>query len=219
MSKIDVENNVLQIRMLNSLAQIFLKMNQPVESIHIKVQLKFLLGVLCKFKWKMTQQQVDSFECELSRTNNMVRYQVADNFMNLLQGDTTLDKRKLSRLNNLIFSNKTFDAASKMEVEQLFKSLSFQVNDIYVDRIMIVKAVGLKQGHWFKCPNGHPYCIGECGGAMEKSNCPDCGSVIGGMSHRLLDGNQLATEMDGAIHAAYSDFANEQMMIRLRENL
>ena len=30
------------------------------------------------------------------------------------------------------------------------------------ERIEIVKAVGLSKGHWFKCPNGHYYCIGEC---------------------------------------------------------
>eukprot|EP00887_Chlorella_sp_A99_P008001 scaffold12.g8001.t1 len=27
-------------------------------------------------------------------------------------------------------------------------------------------------GHFFTCPNGHPYAIGECGGAMETSRCP-----------------------------------------------
>ena len=27
--------------------------------------------------------------------------------------------------------------------------------------------MGLGQGHWFTCPNGHPYFIGECGGAMQ----------------------------------------------------
>ena len=31
---------------------------------------------------------------------------------------------------------------------------------------MIVKAIGLGAGHWFECPNGHPYVVGECGGAI-----------------------------------------------------
>ena len=38
-----------------------------------------------------------------------------------------------------------------------------------VERQQILKAVGLSQGHWFKCPNGHIYAIGECGGAMQES--------------------------------------------------
>ncbi|KAG0168757.1 hypothetical protein DFQ28_004319 [Apophysomyces sp. BC1034] len=47
-------------------------------------------------------------------------------------------------------------------------------------------------GHWYQCPNGHPYTIGECGGAMQLSNCPECGARIGGSSHILTDGNQAA---------------------------
>lgn len=76
------------------------------------------------------------------------------------------------------------------------------------ERIEIVNAVGLRQGHWFKCPNGHYYCIGECGGAMQTAVCPECGSSIGGTNHTLVGGNQLAPEMDGATHAAWSDTAN-----------
>ena len=76
------------------------------------------------------------------------------------------------------------------------------------ERIEIVKAIGLTKGHWFKCPNGHYYCIGECGGAMEEAKCPECGATIGGQKHTLRDDNQLAPEMDGAQHAAWSELAN-----------
>ena len=78
------------------------------------------------------------------------------------------------------------------------------------EKIQIVRAIGLKQGHWFKCRNGHYYAIGECGGAMEESKCPECSEVIGGQHHRLADDNELAPEMDGATHAAWSDQANMQ---------
>ena len=47
-------------------------------------------------------------------------------------------------------------------------------------------------GHWFECPNGHPYFIGECGGAMQQSRCPECGAAVGGASHRLAEGNRQA---------------------------
>ncbi|XP_048585567.1 NFX1-type zinc finger-containing protein 1-like isoform X2 [Nematostella vectensis] len=76
------------------------------------------------------------------------------------------------------------------------------------EKTEIVKAVGLTKGHWYKCPNGHFYCIGECGGAMQESTCPECGAAIGGSRHRLLEDNSLAPEMDGAEHAAYGDMAN-----------
>ena len=69
-------------------------------------------------------------------------------------------------------------------------------------------AVGLSKGHWYKCPNGHVYCIGDCGGAMEKAKCPECGSTIGGTNHSLAAGNLHAGEMDGSRHPAWSDAAN-----------
>jgi len=76
------------------------------------------------------------------------------------------------------------------------------------EKRQIVSAVGLSEGHWYKCPNGHIYAIGECGGAMEKSTCPECNTVIGGESHRLAEGNELAPEMDGAQYPAWSEQAN-----------
>ena len=55
---------------------------------------------------------------------------------------------------------------------------------------------------------GHVYCIDHCGGATEEGTCPECGSTIGGTNHRLRDDNRLAGEMDGARHAAWSQFVN-----------
>ena len=58
-------------------------------------------------------------------------------------------------------------------------------------------------GHWFQCPNGDPYFVGDCGGATEISNCPHCGCQIGGTQHRVRDDNsqhegmaQLARELN-----------------------
>ncbi|NXA07938.1 ZNFX1 protein, partial [Sapayoa aenigma] len=79
------------------------------------------------------------------------------------------------------------------------------------ERVQIVKAIGCPRGHWFKCKNGHIYVIGECGGAMEMSKCPECHEVIGGTNHTLDSTNTLASEMDGANHAAWSDIANNML--------
>lgn len=48
----------------------------------------------------------------------------------------------------------------------------------------------------YTCPNGHPYIITECGGAMQVSQCPDCGAQIGGSSHILIDGNAQDASME-----------------------
>jgi hypothetical protein len=65
----------------------------------------------------------------------------------------------------------------------------------------VVAAMNLVQGynyggnwssHWYECPNGHPYFIGECGGAMQVSTCIECGAAVGGTSHQLNDTNRPA---------------------------
>lgn len=47
--------------------------------------------------------------------------------------------------------------------------------------------------------------VTECGGATQVSNCPECGERIGGLNHRLLETNELASEMDGALRPVYPD--------------
>ena len=100
---------------------------------------------------------------------------------------------------------------SEATVTDLLTTLSrkYEVDGLTkAERVEIVNAIGLRQGHWFKCPNGHYYCIGECGGAMQEAVCPECNAKIGGTNHSLVRGNQLAPEMDGAAHAAWSDATN-----------
>lgn len=63
---------------------------------------------------------------------------------------------------------------------------------------------GRSQGHWLKCANGHIYCITECGGPMQKASCPECKVDIGGVNHRYVEGTEVATEMDGSRHLAWS---------------
>jgi len=44
--------------------------------------------------------------------------------------------------------------------------------------------------------SGHIYCIGDCGGAVEESKCPECGSTVGGTNYAFRSDNTLAKEMD-----------------------
>lgn len=74
---------------------------------------------------------------------------------------------------------------------------------------IIVKAMAdIQKGAWYKCPNGHFYAIGECGGATQVGKCPECGAAIGGQGHRLLSDNAHAGEIDNSSHAAWSEGAN-----------
>jgi len=85
------------------------------------------------------------------------------------------------------------------------------------ERAQIVRAMGFGQGHWFQCPNGHVYAIGECGGATETAKCNECGASIGGSNHALLSNNTHAPQMDGSRHPAWSDAANNMRNWNLDE--
>ena len=91
---------------------------------------------------------------------------------------------------------------ARLKVE-LKKSEKIAGEITVAERQMIVKAMGFKQGHWYKCPNGHPYTIADCGGAVHLARCPECNATIGGEQHRLVAGNSVATEMDGATRPAW----------------
>lgn len=48
--------------------------------------------------------------------------------------------------------------------------------------------------HWHTCPNGHVYAVGNCGHAMQRSSCPECGAAIGGVGGLLAAGNRAAAD-------------------------
>lgn len=52
------------------------------------------------------------------------------------------------------------------------------------------------QGHFYICINKHPYVIGDCGGAVETSACPECGARIGGTQHAVSFGNTGHAELN-----------------------
>lgn len=54
-------------------------------------------------------------------------------------------------------------------------------------------------GHWYTCINGHAFTIGECGGAMEETQCPECGAAVGGQNHTLAQGVRRADEMENLV--------------------
>lgn len=125
-------------------------------------------------------------------------------------------KDRIKELNPLNYKP---DSSSKMTDENMYQVECEKVLQLYKkynigqppteeETKTIVAAIGGRKGSWFKCPNGHIYHIGQCGGAMEEGKCIECGAKIGGESHRLLEDNTHAGEMDESLHAAWSEQAN-----------
>ncbi|KAM7006466.1 NFX1-type zinc finger-containing protein 1 [Tautogolabrus adspersus] len=161
---------------------------------------------------KFTDQQVFDLERELQKltllTELLVRFNMAQE-----RGQSDKIKREVQATRQLLEKSGQFREQDEDRVKEALKELDKKVPPTGLmisdeERKMIVSAMKMRQGHWYKCPNGHVYLITECGGAMESRKCPDCDAVIGGASHRLQSGNQVATEMDGAQHAAWSETNN-----------
>jgi hypothetical protein len=76
------------------------------------------------------------------------------------------------------------DLKGLLELKQVYEAMS---------TIQGYNYGGSASSHWYECPNGHAYFIGECGGAMQESRCNECGAPVGGTSHHLLASNRPAT--------------------------
>lgn len=85
------------------------------------------------------------------------------------------------------------------------------------EREAIVKAVSLPTGHWYACPRGHYYVIGECGRPNQVAECPECRGVIGGEAHALAEGNRFAPEFDNAEGPVWSVERDEDYARELQE--
>lgn len=76
----------------------------------------------------------------------------------------------------------------QMNMEKLKHILHINFSD--VQRVQFLKLKQMKQGRWYKCPNGHFYVITECGRPVVTSTCPECHEKIGGLNKKLLTTNK-----------------------------
>ena len=84
-------------------------------------------------------------------------------------------------------------ATKPQQMYQRFLPTMPQDDLVYVNQAM-QNWINEKQPHYEKlevytCPNGHIYTIGDCGRPWSKGTCIECGSLIGGLSHKLETGN------------------------------
>ena len=92
----------------------------------------------------------------------------------------------------------------KLHLEKQRTKLALSENEIAdiigaMNEETIEEGYGYLGGRWFACQNQHPYYIGECGGATEISNCPECNAPIGGEDHEVLESNAFFSELNDLI--------------------
>ncbi|XP_030067298.1 NFX1-type zinc finger-containing protein 1 [Microcaecilia unicolor] len=171
-------------------------------------------GWMDKPQHGFTEQELLDLQSEIQRLTLLVELLVRCKMAAGRVNATT--QAEITKLQSVLESSKKFtkedESLVKTKMMELKESLPCSGLGISEEeRVMIVRAIGSPQGHWFKCPNNHIYLITECGGAMHKGTCPDCKAEIGGENHTLLSSNRLASEMDGAPHAAWSEMGNNML--------
>lgn len=85
------------------------------------------------------------------------------------------------------------------EAEEMLKLETSYTAVTSDERLEIIAAMAREfrgTGHWYYCQNGHPFTIGECGGAVQLAICPECGARVGGQGHRTVDGVTRADDLE-----------------------
>ncbi|XP_063260631.1 NFX1-type zinc finger-containing protein 1 [Prinia subflava] len=179
----------------------------------VRKRLDEVLKWLDKERVSFTGQELTDLQTELQRLTYLLSLLARCKASRMISTDI---EAEINSARKILEGTKKFteedEAAVKAHLEKINAGLPMSGLGISeAERVQIVSAIGCPRGHWFKCKNGHIYVIGECGGAMERSTCPECHEVIGGTNHTLESSNSLAPEMDGATYAAWSDVANNML--------
>ena len=163
-------------------------------------------------KFQISSQQLTDIRDEVIWVDLLLKFHVIQCELVRRFGDVTDEQREwLDGLDTRLSTGRrlTPEDVSDIEVEinQIRKRCGLELIS-EKERTMIVKAMGFTQGHWYKCPNGHIYAIGECGGAMQRSKCPECNETIGGEHHNLVAGNQVQCIETGQFVIPYKRYAS-----------
>ncbi|CAL8071440.1 unnamed protein product [Orchesella dallaii] len=162
-----------------------------------------VLEIVSRRLWPLHPNELKAYERERRRFDDMIS--LGKRFDKSIPTQliyTKEGKKWFREAQNILFTLCTYDDSCRnrflQNLGELDGAISYTIQLTHEERQQVVSAFGTELGRWFKCKNGHPYVITECGGAMELSTCSECGVLIGGDKHALAEGNYLATEMDGA---------------------
>ena len=65
----------------------------------------------------------------------------------------------------------------RAELDELTRKASVEYARLELKTIEGI--MGPSQGHWYKCRNGHPYYVGDCGGLNQRGICIECKAPTG----------------------------------------
>ena len=115
------------------------------------------------------EQQVQDIQSELERVQRVIHFETLQRSIQSMRPPPVLKAdeqaaivqieylaRKIGRFTN--DDRQKFDGLIK-KLQHLSNVLGLGINE--EERVAIVKALNMGGGHWYTCPNGHPYIITE----------------------------------------------------------
>ena len=127
---------------------------------------------------------------KMSINNNYNKY----NNLNLRPHTDIFRANRTYYDNNIILNNNRNNVKSTEEIMKGNFSINLDLKDLYKDAKIDEQTLNLLRTlgtTWYKCPKGHLYVVGECGGPMQRGICPECGSQIGGHDHVPANQNSI----------------------------
>lgn len=213
LSKLDLQMYASKVQIFEHIVELF-KKSKLESSAHATGAIDFVEFLADRLlECDVTNQVADDVVPEIRRLARILQLleMIASSSVPLASANLNA-KGMYNNICKLVYSIVRYsdltDATLQTYLTKLNELLKSSVAITEKEKVEIVRALNMEKGHWFKCPNGHHYAIGECGGAMEESKCNECGARIGGGNHQLLENNAHSSEMDGSSHAAWSEAAN-----------
>ncbi|XP_050506349.1 NFX1-type zinc finger-containing protein 1-like isoform X2 [Diabrotica virgifera virgifera] len=203
--------NKVGLAAIRAKVDIFKLLLEPLKNYKVKlqdasmsmIQFKFISNYLMEHIDSISKQQYDDIMLEIDRFYKRLQFENIKYQPYLIKPEV---KRMVEAVTQLLDSPQRFTKSRndivKIHLEDLKKVTASNIALTDAERKEIVKAMGFTQGHWYKCPNGHPHSIADCSGAVVTSICNECKEQIRGSSHGFLSTNRVATEIDGARYEA-----------------
>lgn len=209
--QITLTSNIIKLQLVEDILNVFAKQRIVCSSSQETATnyANFLFIFVFRNPSNISKQEIDDISMEIKKFNRIMQFLVMNDEKNYTDPKIESardDCRKLMVDIRPYSENKDRDFKLKLEKFKELTKSTLNISD--KEKTEIMRALNLRKGHYFKCPNGHVYIITECGGASQLGTCNECGAQIGGTGHALLSTNAVATEMDGATYPAYSDTAN-----------
>ncbi|KAK6320892.1 hypothetical protein J4Q44_G00078680 [Coregonus suidteri] len=208
------ENKMTSLERVSKLLKISKQHMSSGEAFHFEAKVEEFLRWLMDCHQKFSEQQASDLQSELQRLSFLAELNARCKMANdtgrgvKVQAEVTAIRKVLERMQPFTRQDEDWVKQALKDLDKKLPNSGLGISDD--ERQMILSAMKMPKGHWYSCPNGHVYAIGDCGGAMESRNCPECNATIGGANHALASGNRVASEMDGAQHAAWSEANNVQ---------